>query len=82
MTAGSKRSSHSNAYLYGFWNNKRIVLYDTLIANYYDDKKSAEQKQENQPGAEAKDGTENDEATADWEKPNLVDEVHNRNILC
>ncbi|CAG9534081.1 unnamed protein product [Cercopithifilaria johnstoni] len=29
---GSKRSAHSNAYLYGFWNNKRIVLYDTLFA--------------------------------------------------
>jgi len=27
---GSKRSDHSNAYFYGFWNNKRIVLYDTL----------------------------------------------------
>jgi len=28
---GSKRSQHSNAYLYGFFNNKRIVLYDTLV---------------------------------------------------
>ncbi|GAB2271745.1 CAAX prenyl protease 1 [Dionaea muscipula] len=28
---GSMRSSHSNAYMYGFFNNKRIVLYDTLI---------------------------------------------------
>lgn len=28
---GSKRSSHSNAYLYGFFNNKRIVLFDTLV---------------------------------------------------
>ncbi|ORC91921.1 CAAX prenyl protease 1, partial [Trypanosoma theileri] len=28
---GSRRSSHSNAYVYGFWKNKRIVLYDTLI---------------------------------------------------
>ena len=25
------RSAHSNAYLYGFWKNKRIVLFDTLI---------------------------------------------------
>lgn len=30
---GSKRSSHSNAYLYGFFKDKRIVLYDTLIKN-------------------------------------------------
>ncbi|VDK64231.1 unnamed protein product [Onchocerca ochengi] len=28
---GSKRSAHSNAYMYGLWNNKRIVLYDTLF---------------------------------------------------
>lgn len=28
---GSTRSSHSNAYMYGFFNSKRIVLYDTLI---------------------------------------------------
>jgi STE24 endopeptidase len=28
---GSKRSAHSNAYFYGFCNNKRIVLFDTLI---------------------------------------------------
>jgi len=32
VVQGSKRSSHSNAYMYGFWNNKRIVLYDTLLA--------------------------------------------------
>lgn len=31
---GSKRSSHSNAYLYGFYNNKRIVLFDTLIEDF------------------------------------------------
>ena len=29
----SERSSHSNAYLFGFGKNKRIVLYDTLIKN-------------------------------------------------
>ncbi|OLY81034.1 CAAX prenyl protease 1-like protein [Smittium mucronatum] len=28
---GSKRSGHSNAYMYGFFKNKRIVLYDTLL---------------------------------------------------
>jgi len=28
---GSKRSGHSNAYMYGFCKNKRIVLFDTLI---------------------------------------------------
>ncbi|KXS21577.1 hypothetical protein M427DRAFT_65593 [Gonapodya prolifera JEL478] len=28
---GSRRSAHSNAYMYGFGNNKRIVLFDTLV---------------------------------------------------
>jgi len=28
---GSKRSGHSNAYMYGFCGNKRIVLFDTLL---------------------------------------------------
>lgn len=27
----SRRTAHSNAYLYGFGNNKRIVLFDTLL---------------------------------------------------
>ena len=28
---GSKRSSHSNAFMFGFGKNKRIVLFDTLM---------------------------------------------------
>ena len=31
MMDGSKRSSHSNAFQYGFCGNKRIVLFDTLL---------------------------------------------------
>lgn len=31
VVEGSKRSSHSNAYFYGFHKNKRIVLFDTLL---------------------------------------------------
>jgi STE24 endopeptidase len=34
---GSKRSGHSNAYFFGFWKNKRIVLYDTLLHLKHDD---------------------------------------------
>jgi STE24 endopeptidase len=34
---GSTRSSHSNAYMYGFYNSKRIVLYDTLISQCKND---------------------------------------------
>lgn len=31
VVEGSKRSSHSNAYFYGLFNSKRIVLFDTLL---------------------------------------------------
>lgn len=34
---GSKRSSHSNAFMFGFGNNKRIVLFDTLLEQVHDD---------------------------------------------
>jgi Peptidase family M48 len=34
---GSKRSAHSNAYMYGFWKNKRIVLFDTLLQQCSED---------------------------------------------
>ncbi|KAI8822201.1 peptidase family M48-domain-containing protein [Fimicolochytrium jonesii] len=34
---GSKRSAHSNAYFYGFFKNKRIVLYDTLLDHSTED---------------------------------------------
>jgi len=34
FSPGSKRSSHSNAYFYGFFKNKRIVLFDTLLEDY------------------------------------------------
>lgn len=34
VVEGSKRSAHSNAYFYGFFKNKRIVLFDTLIEDY------------------------------------------------
>jgi len=27
----SKRTAHSNAYLFGFWKGMRVVLYDTLF---------------------------------------------------
>jgi STE24 endopeptidase len=34
---GSRRSSHSNAFMFGFGNNKRIVLFDTLLKQVHDD---------------------------------------------
>lgn len=40
IVEGSKRSSHSNAYFYGFYKNKRIVLFDTLIEEYCKNKEN------------------------------------------
>lgn len=42
---GSRRSAHSNAYMYGFYKTKRIVLFDTLIEGYksLEDKKKEEE---------------------------------------
>lgn len=33
VVEGSKRSAHSNAYFFGLWGLKRIVLFDTLLLN-------------------------------------------------
>ncbi|KAG0357188.1 hypothetical protein BGZ54_000421 [Gamsiella multidivaricata] len=38
---GSKRSGHSNAYFYGFFKNKRIVLFDTLLEHSNNDETCA-----------------------------------------
>jgi len=46
MSSGSKRSSHSNAYFYGFFKNKRIVLFDTLLENYKPPKDESEKDKE------------------------------------
>lgn len=56
VVEGSKRSAHSNAYLYGFFKNKRIVLFDTLIKGYKpaDDKKDNEVKEEDVTAEEKK----------------------------
>lgn len=61
---GSKRSSHSNAYFYGFFKNKRIVLFDTLLEDYSPLNKSGEPQAE-QP--------ENDESSSESKaKPKVV----------
>ena len=72
---GSKRSSHSNAYFYGFFKNKRIVLFDTLLAD------NPVKKDEGENGtAEDKDGNEGDEINqengeVDSNKEDTKDEV-------
>ncbi|XP_061751917.1 CAAX prenyl protease 1 homolog [Nerophis ophidion] len=53
VVEGSKRSSHSNAYFYGFFKNKRIVLFDTLLEDYSPLNKADETKTEQAHGEEA-----------------------------
>ncbi|KAB7497889.1 CAAX prenyl protease 1-like protein [Armadillidium nasatum] len=48
VVEGSKRSAHSNAYFYGFFNNKRIVLYDTLLEDYTPLNKESKAEKEEQ----------------------------------
>ena len=71
---GSKRSNHSNAYFYGFWNNKRIVLFDTLldaklrkeVEDSLKDKKPEQQQQQQQDDKrEGEDGTSSEEKQDD-----------------
>ncbi|PIK60139.1 putative CAAX prenyl protease 1-like [Apostichopus japonicus] len=78
VVEGSKRSSHSNAYFYGFYKNKRIVLFDTLIEDYKpyvdedkpkDEEDGEEEQQEDQQELlekkeEKKMGCNNDEILA------------------
>ncbi|KAL7077499.1 hypothetical protein ACQ4LE_003368 [Meloidogyne hapla] len=59
VVEGSKRSSHSNAYMYGFWKNKRIVLYDTLLSEEMNKKL----KQADQKGTETETTTESQNDT-------------------
>jgi len=68
--AGSKRSSHSNAYFYGFYKNKRIVLFDTLLEGYKPvsatSDKSDDSKPTTQDAAETvTDDKDNDEFTSE-----------------
>ncbi|CAK5008195.1 unnamed protein product [Meloidogyne enterolobii] len=44
----SKRSTHSNAYIFGFWKNKKIVLYDTLLGEEMNKSIQADQKTESE----------------------------------
>jgi len=60
--------------MYGFWNNKRIVLYDTLIANYHAKKEGdtvvASTTETTSPVSDKSETAE--DSNGDWEKPNIV----------
>jgi STE24 endopeptidase len=64
VVEGSKRSAHSNAYLYGFFKNKRIVLFDTLIKGYVAEESPAE---EPKPEAEKPGKKEEEKGCSDEE---------------
>ena len=70
--SGSKRSAHSNAYFYGFFNNKRIVLFDTLLQDWESktseseaDKKEADAAAVPEKEADSGDGTESNKDSSD-----------------
>ena len=81
---GSKRSSHSNAYFYGFWNNKRIVLFDTLLDaklrqevedSIAASKREKKPKQQQQDGEQQDDKGESENGVPSDEKPDKQNEV-------
>lgn len=66
VVEGSKRSVHSNAYMYGFYKSKRIVLFDTLIEGYKSETPEEETKtgKDSEKKEEKSKGCNNDEILA------------------
>lgn len=62
VVEGSKRSNHSNAFFYGFFKNKRIVLFDTLLKDYK--KEDAKETDDSSPKENEKVGCDDDEVIA------------------
>ena len=66
VVEGSKRSSHSNAYFYGFFKFKRIVLFDTLLdedlrKQLLDAEKKEERSENDKENDKKKDNTDEKE---------------------
>ena len=71
VVEGSKRSSHSNAYFYGFFKFKRIVLFDTLLEESEREKlKTEEEKAKEAEKAESE--KEEKEETEETPKKNKL----------
>ena len=69
VVMGSKRSSHSNAYFYGFFKFKRIVLFDTLLEEaerlkLKTDEDKAEEKEDEKDEPKKATGCNNSEIVA------------------
>merc|ERR1712226_1715964 len=58
VVEGSKRSSHSNAYFFGFYKKKVIVLFDTLLTKSPFEEEE-EKKKENETAAETNEEVDN-----------------------
>eukprot|EP00056_Hartaetosiga_gracilis_P002975 m.58587 g.58587 ORF g.58587 m.58587 type:complete len:482 (-) comp11273_c0_seq1:100-1545(-) len=58
LVKGSMRSSHSNAYFYGFFNSKKIVLFDTLLPPSSSDNSEEEENNEEEDNDADADGAE------------------------
>ncbi|CAD5110784.1 DgyrCDS150 [Dimorphilus gyrociliatus] len=74
VVEGSKRSTHSNAYFYGFFKNKRIVLFDTLLKDYVSkDEREEKEKKIDEPAKEETGETDNnkDEESTTKEKKSI-----------
>eukprot|EP00040_Diaphanoeca_grandis_P014860 m.75466 g.75466 ORF g.75466 m.75466 type:complete len:487 (+) comp24790_c0_seq1:65-1525(+) len=80
VVKGSVRSSHSNAYFYGFFKNKRIVLFDTLLPpdmKIFDEDDKVEETTET---THADDGSDKEETKNEKSLGCSVDEIEA--VLC
>ena len=95
VVEGSKRSSHSNAYFYGFYKNKKIVLFDTLLSEDLVPKKeegtNKDSEEQNKDDSEVDGGNEeqnvessvdNEDQPGEEEKTDEVCTVKLSNIIC
>lgn len=81
VVEGSKRSTHSNAYLSGMFNKKRIVIYDTLIADYYK-KKETQEKKQSESDANKEKNTTSDTASQEADKKKGCTDDEIIGVLC
>ncbi|OTF73622.1 CAAX prenyl protease 1-like protein, partial [Euroglyphus maynei] len=81
---GSKRSSHSNAYFYGFFKMKQIVLYDTLFDkdSPYFKKNQPEEKPETTDESEKEKSTDDTAKKTDEKKASGCTEKEIVAIIC
>merc|ERR1712004_368677 len=77
VVEGSKRSSHSNAYFYGFFKFKRIVLFDTLL----EESERLKLKTDEEREKEAKEKEEKAEGTEKEEKEKKKTGCNNEEIV-